>query len=284
MVVLSPYPEDDPPIATPRKSPSQRRILPPMPADDQWLLQSRTYRASFRSTSPQRLEPVLRGRSTPGGLREGMAAFDRTHARVLGPGSYDPMLPADFQKSDAISRAGSSFRSKRPQRPTNRAFTADIDLAHGDGANNAAHLNSSMFSSSPGSAGNKFSASLRKPPNFHIESKPYPFGVFGDPRHRAAGIDNVYDQERDTMDAKVAGSARAYAASFHTVQPRLSAPGAVNVPAGTLISETYKRTHLGPGGYKLPAGVTCSVVVREPFRSSSVFAPRVGGKFAHVMH
>ena len=73
-----------------RKQPPSAKLLPP--TDDSWTHTPRTYKASFKSSTPQRLEPVLRGRSMPGGLREGSSAFDRTLARVLGPGTYDPTM------------------------------------------------------------------------------------------------------------------------------------------------------------------------------------------------
>ena len=129
-------------------SPSPRRP-PPVQKRDEWTRTARTYRSDFRSTSPQRLHPVAN--------REGAPAFDRSGARILGPGSYNPRwLPREED-----DRPLSSFVSAIPQRTASRPFTANIDLAHGDGLNSSARLNASIYSTSPGASGQRACRELR---------------------------------------------------------------------------------------------------------------------------
>jgi len=204
----------------------------------------RKYDTVFRSGSPQRRDPAP--------WREGVPKFDRSLARVLGPGTYDPKRSSEFTETD---KQLSSFSNTLPQRTGAKAFTSDIDLAHGkDPGNTALLLNKALHSTAPGASGQRWTKSPRKEPYFHPQR---------------INVDVYYDQERNTVDQSVKQSGRQYGSSFHTGVSRLS-----QTRMGT-------SQNLGPGSYNDTFPVTSSV--REPFRNSSTFAPRVGGKFAHVV-
>ena len=133
----------------------------------------------------------------------------------------------------------------------------------------------SIFSTAPGTGGQRWTASPRGPPYFHTPSRPYSFGVEV-PRSasmtlRDDGLDEIYDQTRGTLDEGLRTSGRRYASAFTAGLPRLK-PMAKGLPG------------LGPGSYTLPEDAMCGGVrvLREPFRPTSNFAPRVGGKFAHL--
>lgn len=130
---------------------------------------SRTYRGVFNSRTPQRAEPGPAFVVAPGS-----AAFERSRAQVLGPGSYDP-FPSGHFGSDA-ERPLSSFASMRPQRGTGShgLLTREIDLAHSPqlGMSSSTHLNQYMFSTSPGSTGQRWTSSLRSAPYFHTPVTP----------------------------------------------------------------------------------------------------------------
>ena len=87
-------------------------------------------------------------------------------------------------------------------------------------------------------------------------NKPY-FSVQND------GLDVLYNQEHHTLDESVCTSGRSYASSFHTTVQRMSHPRPL-----------YDSDSAPPA--------SSAIRVREPWRASCAFAPRVGGKFAHV--
>jgi hypothetical protein len=80
--------------------------------------------------------------------------------------------------------------------------------------------------------------------------------------------------QRATLDERVKRSGRHYAATFRTSAQRLK----------PLANKTAVPDTIGPGSFSLPHEATYTGLKRqlEPFRPSSVFAPRCGGKFANV--
>ena len=98
-------------------------------------------------------------------------------------------------------------------------------------------MNTSIFSTAPGAGGQRWGLSPRKPPHFHVASRPYSFGVSGEPRGRSEGLDLYYDQKRNTLDEHVSKSSRCYASAFHAGPPRIQYHKPVS--------------DLGPGSYTL---------------------------------
>lgn len=125
----------------------------------------RTYRGVFGSRTPQRPEP-----GPPFAVSPHSPKFQRSNAQILGPGSYDP-LPASAWQDFSSERPLSSFASTRAQRGSSNigSSTKGIDLAHSSNLerSGSTHMNRSMYSTAPGSSGQRWTTSLRKAPYFH---------------------------------------------------------------------------------------------------------------------
>ena len=128
--------------------------------------------------------------------------------------------------------------------------------AHGkDPSATAQTLSKALYSTAPGAGGARWTKSPRKAPYFSA--------------HRMH-LDVYYDQERNTLDTSVKQSGRLYGSSFLPGVSRLTDP------------KMSTSRDLGPGSYN-DTFIPATSQVREPFRNSSVFAARVGGKFSHVV-
>lgn len=125
----------------------------------------RTYRGVFGSRTPQRPEPGPAFAVSPTSTK-----FQRSNAQIIGPGSYDP-LPASAWQDFSSERPLSSFASTRDQRGVSNigSSTKGIDLAHSTNLerSGSTHMNRSMYSTAPGSNGQRWTSSLRKAPYFH---------------------------------------------------------------------------------------------------------------------
>ena len=156
-------------------------------------------------------------------------------------------------------------------------LSADIDFADSD----SRELMNSVYGTAPGAGGQRWSPTPRGPPFFHTKSRPYP-GLAGEAIGRDAGLDMYYDSAATTLAARADTTPRRYASAFPPKEARTGQLGRV-IPKKDLAS------NLGPGTYHSPSrtfgkGVACGGLktLDEWDRPSSTFAPRVGGKFAHV--
>jgi len=218
-----------------------------------WESDRRTHRVVFKSSAPQR--PDL----APLHQLPGSPTFERSRARVLGPGTYDPPQHTWVSTSATNTwvtdptRPLSSFACQRPQRSQGRKpITADLDLAHSSQSNDEGALRR-LHTAAPGTRGQKWTVSPRSPPFFHVKSHPYSFGSHGEPRDRDEGVDQMYDnaQTTRTMRNTLDSTQRRFASSFssrkepapHLATPVTLGPGSYNLPTDTAGIRTYNPYH-----------------------------------------
>ena len=220
---------------------------------------------------------------------------------MLGPGSYDPTFltgPAANAKvgpdsglswvrepdrrqlpfaSTAVQRGGAPGGG--PEAWT-RPITADVEFSHAadlELTSSAGNLNRMIYSTAPGASGSRWTEAAREPPYWHIKQRAYCITANGEPRHRDEGLDHIgIALDQNTIAKDVRSSPRKYAAQFDSQSPSRPPPGGgrhEGTPEG-----------LGPGSYTVHEDVQCGgiKVFREQWRPSSMFAGRVGGKYANV--
>lgn len=150
--------------------------------------------------------------------------------------------------------------------------TQGIDLAHSSSleTTSSRHYNHTMFSTAPGTSGQRWTVTPRNAPHFHPAMQPYSFGV-GEPRGREKGLDRFYSNalEQSTVGYSLKSTPRRYANAF------------ANAPTREPLAPWNE---LGPGSYSPHRDCACGGVRvgRELDRPSPWGAPRVGGKWAHV--
>ena len=222
---------------------------------------ARTYEAQFRSSTKQRPSHANPDPESP--------SFERSRAQVLGPGTYDPMPPTWIFEA---GRPLSPFASRSAQRGAQKGLlSAHLDFATKDEGDTL-----SMFLSAPGSHGQSWSPSPRSPPFFHTKSRPYP-GMSGDPIGRDDGLNILqYDSTTSTLGGSVDSHPRRYASAFPFREATTRLEGR------SLRKDN--AANLGPGSYNIHKHAACGglKVLDEWDRPTRAFAPRVGGKFAHV--
>uniref|UniRef100_A0A7S2HSV8 Uncharacterized protein n=1 Tax=Haptolina brevifila TaxID=156173 RepID=A0A7S2HSV8_9EUKA len=217
----------------------------------------------FRSQTPQRMGFILGGTANPES-----GGFERSGAMILGPGSYDPNPPRWLRD---VGRNSTVFASTRKQRePLLQSTSSEIDLMHTEDVESM-QLNT-LFSTSPGASGQRWTASPRTAPYFHARSRPYSFGRDAPrgARDRDLGHDQYYAMESRTMSDMLKGAPRTYNTAFRSKLP-MRLP--VTQKGGTPIE-------VGPGSYSEHEEVCCGGIRVEGRRGpSSCFAPAVGGRY-----
>lgn len=173
-------------------------------------------------------------------------SFLRTGARVLGPGSYDLDHLVGWLHDPEVP--GSSFKSKSPLR-TRPPKRFDIELGRDGGVNAARKKCGLQLGSAPGTYGQRWSTSPR----------------WRGGHKREPGQDSTYDHKGILRPT----ASRAYANAFRR---------GANESRVEKVDMSARR---GPGLYNW-ADAKTGIQLLDPIRPSTCFAPRVGGKFAHV--